>query len=443
MRGRVDEQEAQVPPAVAEARELRLAAARVVGDRQLPDRELGLGRPDHHLGGELHAGRAKLERGQLVAAEGAHAAVGVAHAGAEEEVEGAREDRVADVAVQPRHRAGLDPVHAVAHDEVGAGLELGQEARDLAEVVGQVGVRHQDVAALGGAEAGHVGVAVAAAALVDDAGAGGDRDRGAVVVGVVVGDDHLAVDAVLGHGGAGPGDAALDVRGLVEARDHDGEQRPVVMRREDFRVRGEKGLGDAHGWTWLVSVRRREWLSGARLPRLRLPLPPHRRRGRALVPQPGRAARRRRARGHVPHAAPVAARCGSGRAGGARGGGRPAARALYDVGAAADRAAAGVRARGPRASGAVRRALRRRPHRLVPLLQPARGGRCAPVARVPAGGRLARAVDARVLARLPRPGRRLGRLARAAGVRAHPPAGVLLLAPARGAARGRRGARRS
>ena len=33
------------------------------------------------------------------------------------------------------------------------------------------------------------------------------------------------------------------------------------MLREDFRVRGEKGLGDAHGWTRLVSVRRREWLS--------------------------------------------------------------------------------------------------------------------------------------------------------------------------------------
>ena len=31
--------------------------------------------------------------------------------------------------------------------------------------------------------------------------------------------------------------------------------------REDFGARGEKGLGDAHGWTWLVSVRRREWLS--------------------------------------------------------------------------------------------------------------------------------------------------------------------------------------
>ena len=54
-------------------------------------------------------------------------------------------DGVADVAVQPRHRARLDVVHAVADDELGAGVELRDEARDLAEVVGQVGVGHDDV----------------------------------------------------------------------------------------------------------------------------------------------------------------------------------------------------------------------------------------------------------------------------------------------------------
>jgi hypothetical protein len=107
----VDEQEAQVAPAVAEARELGLAAARVVLDRQLADVEVLLGGADHHLGGELHAGRAQVEHGQDVAAEAAHAAVGVLDAGAEEEVEDAGEDRVADVAVQPRHgaRAGCCP----------------------------------------------------------------------------------------------------------------------------------------------------------------------------------------------------------------------------------------------------------------------------------------------------------------------------------------------
>jgi hypothetical protein len=252
----VHEQEAQVAPAVAEARELGGSAARVVVDRQLADVELRLGGPDHHLRGELHARRAQVERGERLPTERAHAAVGVAHAGAEEEVEGAREHRVADVAVQPGHRAGLDAVHAVAHDQVGARLELGEEARDLPEVVGQVGVGHHDVAAAGGGEARHVGVAVAPAALVDHAGAGGEREGGAVVVGVVVRDHDLARDAVLRERGPGPRDAPLDVRGLVEARDDDGDQQLLIASRgEILRVRGEKGLGNAHGWTKVVSAR--------------------------------------------------------------------------------------------------------------------------------------------------------------------------------------------
>ena len=61
-----------------------------------------------------------------------HPAVGVAHAGAVEQVQDAGQHRVADVAVEPRHRAGLDALHAVAHDEVGAVVELLDEARDLA-----------------------------------------------------------------------------------------------------------------------------------------------------------------------------------------------------------------------------------------------------------------------------------------------------------------------
>ena len=104
-----------------------------------------LGRADHHLGGELHAGRAQIQLGQDVAAEGAHAAVRVIDAGAEQQVEEPRQQRVADVAVQPWHGARLDVLHPVADDHVGAVLELGDEARDLVEVVRQVGVGHHDV----------------------------------------------------------------------------------------------------------------------------------------------------------------------------------------------------------------------------------------------------------------------------------------------------------
>ena len=50
------------------------------------------------------------------------------------------------------------------------------------------------------------------------------------------------------------------------------------------------------------------WRLNEDLPGLRLPLSLHRRRRRALVPQPRRAARGRGARGHLPDAAPVGAR---------------------------------------------------------------------------------------------------------------------------------------
>ncbi len=62
--GAVDQQEAQVAPAIPVARELRLALARVVADRDLGDHEAFLACSDHHLGGELHARCAQLKRRQ-------------------------------------------------------------------------------------------------------------------------------------------------------------------------------------------------------------------------------------------------------------------------------------------------------------------------------------------------------------------------------------------
>ena len=168
----------------------------------------------------------RSSRGRTSRRNAAHAAVGVADAGAEEEVQDAGEHRVADVAVQPRHRARVDVVHPVAHDELGARVELLDEARDLVEVVGQVGVGHDDVVAARGGEAGQVGAAVAAARLVHDARAGRRRParrcrprsrcrrrrpRPAMPAAVDAGERRC--------------DALLDVLGLVEAGDDDRDLR--------------------------------------------------------------------------------------------------------------------------------------------------------------------------------------------------------------------------
>ena len=123
--------------------------------------------------------------------------MGVGHPGLEEEVEHAGEHRVADVAVEPRHCPGVDlAAQARTHHEVGAVLERLDEARDLGEVVGLVGVAHHDVLAAGGCEAGEVGAAVTLALLVDHPGARLAREVGRAVGGAVVGHDHLATDPV-------------------------------------------------------------------------------------------------------------------------------------------------------------------------------------------------------------------------------------------------------
>ena len=109
------------------------------------------------------------------------------------------------------------------------------EARDLVEVVREVGVAHDDVVAAGGGEAGEVGAAVAAARLVDDARAGRGGELGAAVLGGVVGDDDLAGDPLARAARRGPAPTtALDVLLLVEAGDHHG-QRQLLRRMGGHR----------------------------------------------------------------------------------------------------------------------------------------------------------------------------------------------------------------
>ncbi len=293
-------------PAVAEARQLALAAARVILDRELGDPQVLLRRPDDHLGGELHPGGPQVQPRQHVAAQGAHAAVGILDPGAEEQVEHAGEQRIADVAVQPGHRSGLDVVHAVAHHELGAVVQLGHEAGNLVEVVREIGVRHHDVVAARRREAGEIGTAVSAARFEHHPGTGGGGDLPRAVLGGVVGDDHLPGDVVtLEHLQCGA-HARLDVAGLVEARDDNGHERrrpPFMGGRDLCLLNGaHRGGASLAGRRWHRIQRaggekvtrrgRRSYKtsgpapdatvsvcpSHARLRHLRLPVPVHRRR---------------------------------------------------------------------------------------------------------------------------------------------------------------------
>ena len=133
----------------------------------------------------------RLRTGQDVAADRAHPAVRVVDVRAIEDVEEPREKRVAHPA-EPGHRTRLDAAQAVPDDELRAVFELVHEARDLAEVVRQVGVDHDDVVAAGGGQPGEVRAPVAAPPLLDDQGSGGARELAAAVRRAVVDDDHLA-----------------------------------------------------------------------------------------------------------------------------------------------------------------------------------------------------------------------------------------------------------
>jgi hypothetical protein len=171
--------------------------------------------------------------------------VGVAHARAEEEVEGAGQYRVADIAVQPRHRARVDLREAVADDHVGAVLQRLQKRPDLREVVRVVGVAHEDVAAAGGGEAREVGAAVALAGLANHARTRALGELLRAVGRAVVGDHDLARDPLALHRLERLGDDDRDRVRLVEAWDHDRHQQVVGARPASRR--GEGGPGRGHG----------------------------------------------------------------------------------------------------------------------------------------------------------------------------------------------------
>ena len=130
-----------------------------------------------------------------VAAHGAHAAVCVADRCAVKQIEETGEERIPEPR-QQSHRARLHALHAVAHHELRPGVQFRDEARDLREVVRQVGVDHHHVVTGGVLESRQISAPVPAPVLDDDRRARAPRQVGAPVIRRVVDDDHLAVDPV-------------------------------------------------------------------------------------------------------------------------------------------------------------------------------------------------------------------------------------------------------
>ena len=220
----VEKHELHVPPGVAEAVQLRLADPGVVVDRDLTHAELAPERLEDHLRGELHPGRVQIEGRERVLADGAHPAVRVGDLDAEEDVQQARQDRVADMAVEPRHRLAVDrPLEARAHHEVVALRKALDERREVLHRIRLVGVAHHDEVALRDGEPGEVGAAVAGALLADDGRTVLRGDFGGAIGRRVVDDDHLARASGAADALERLVDDLPDRLFLVQAGDDDGD----------------------------------------------------------------------------------------------------------------------------------------------------------------------------------------------------------------------------
>src|SRR6266849_2919815 len=96
---------------------------------------------DHHLARKLHAGRTEPHPLVSVFRKCPEATVRIADGSVEEDPADARQDRIANVLVGPRHRTGLDAAkESVADHKVIALPKPGDEWRDRGEVIAGVGV---------------------------------------------------------------------------------------------------------------------------------------------------------------------------------------------------------------------------------------------------------------------------------------------------------------
>ena len=147
------------------------------------------------------------------------------------------EQRIADPAVQPRHRPRQDPAASrrepAALDQIEALPQPGDEPGRLAEVVARIGVGHDHEPAAGRGDPSEQRAAVAARGHRHDARPAilGDLARG--VDAAVVGHDDLSGDPGGGERALRLFDAGSQGFGLVEARDDDRQLERRGARHEN------------------------------------------------------------------------------------------------------------------------------------------------------------------------------------------------------------------
>src|SRR5690348_10778337 len=126
--------------------------------------------------------------------------------------------------MQRRHRSAFDSsLEPVAHHQLCAFTQFGDERHEIGEVVAIIGVAHDHVLAAGSTNATNEGISVALVPDGDHPGAGLGGELPTAVGAAVVGNDHLAVDTVLFNESQSFGDTGGNGLRLIEAGNDNGQ----------------------------------------------------------------------------------------------------------------------------------------------------------------------------------------------------------------------------
>ncbi len=223
---REQEHEKQVAPTIAPGSQMGGAVAPIGAQRSghFTDRISGECRFGHHLGGELHAGTHQAQPEHRIPREAAQAAMKVADIDAEKRAAQPAQHRVAEVAMQRRHRSRCDAAfEPVPHHQVRALAQFVHEAFELTEIVAVVAVAHDHESPRGGLDTRDECGPVAPLAGMHDACAQASGQFLRAVGGAVVADQNLGLYAGSPDESPGFGDAGGQGPRLIEARHQDGQ----------------------------------------------------------------------------------------------------------------------------------------------------------------------------------------------------------------------------
>lgn len=213
-------------PAIAPGPQLRRCSP-AIGDQggwHLGDAQPRQGRLDHHFAGELHACRSQPETENSLSSKAPQPTVKIAAGTGEKQPPQARQQRIAQVAMEKRHGTPGDAAaKAVAHDQLPPLAKPLDELVEIGEIVGVVGVGHdhEDPARRG--DTGGESAAVSPLGDRDNPRPGSRCQFRGAVRAAVIGDHHLAINACPIEELARLANASRHRGRLVQARQDDGQ----------------------------------------------------------------------------------------------------------------------------------------------------------------------------------------------------------------------------